>query len=455
MKTFFNRHNNYSYHHPGQNTIKRRGYDTVNTLSVLSFLFLFSCSPQRQLAKAAQENVLKAPGLEHAHVGISIYSTGSKKYLYNHNGNKYFVPASNTKIPTTYVAMKYLGDSLPGIKVQELDDKIILTGTGDPTFLDPEFSNQPVFDFLKKTSKPVYATKDSIATSAWGSGWAWGDYDADYMPERSSLPVYSNVVWFYGKKNGAYHYFPKYPGLAVTARGVGDYLTGVDRRLMSNDFTIKLGAPALKEVRVPFITSVTLQWQLLADTLHKNITLTDEKISNAYTIYSQPTDSMLTRLMHRSDNFYAEQTVLMASNALLGSMDNYQFFDTILKSDFKDLPQKPRWADGSGLSRYNLFTPQDFVAILEKIKDEFGMERVKTIFPTGGRGTLSAYYKDEAGYIFAKTGTLSGVLALSGFLYTKKNELLIFSFLVNNHNMSSTDVRRTVEKFIKSVREKY
>ena len=81
------------------------------------------------------------------------------------------------------------------------------------------------------------------------------------------------------------------------------------------------------------------------------------------------------------------------------------------------------------------------------------MERVKTIFPTGGEGTISSYYKAGSGYIYAKTGTLSGVVALSGFLYTKKGKLLIFSTLVNNHQASSTEVRRAVERFIESLRE--
>ena len=44
------------------------------------------------------------------------------------------------------------------------------------------------------------------------------------------------------------------------------------------------------------------------------------------------------------------------------------------------------------LSRYNLFTPQDLVSILNKMKNEFGMERVKGLFPTGGQGTLANYY---------------------------------------------------------------
>jgi D-alanyl-D-alanine carboxypeptidase/D-alanyl-D-alanine-endopeptidase (penicillin-binding protein 4) len=159
--------------------------------------------------------------------------------------------------------------------------------------------------------------------------------------------------------------------------------------------------------------------------------------------------------MHRSDNFFAEQTLLVVSNEMLGVMSDEKIIDTLLKTDFKDLPQKPRWVDGSGLSRYNIFTPQSFVGILNKMKNDFPMERIKEIFPTGGEGTLSSYYKADSNYIFAKTGTLSGVVAFSGYLYTRKNKLLIFSILVNNHRSSATAVRKAVEKFIELVRKNH
>jgi D-alanyl-D-alanine carboxypeptidase/D-alanyl-D-alanine-endopeptidase (penicillin-binding protein 4) len=145
----------------------------------------------------------------------------------------------------------------------------------------------------------------------------------------------------------------------------------------------------------------------------------------------------------------------MVSQRMLGKMDDGAIIDTLLKKDFADLPQRPRWADGSGLSRYNLFTPQDFVRILEKMKSEFGMDRIKTIFPKGGVGTLSNYYTNDGDYIYAKTGTLSGVVSLSGYLYTRKGKLLLFSALVNNHQSSATEIRRLVEKFLLGIREKY
>jgi D-alanyl-D-alanine carboxypeptidase/D-alanyl-D-alanine-endopeptidase (penicillin-binding protein 4) len=160
-------------------------------------------------------------------------------------------------------------------------------------------------------------------------------------------------------------------------------------------------------------------------------------------------------MMHRSDNFFAEQTLLMASNEFIGYMSDEKIIDTILKTSLSDLPQRPKWVDGSGLSRYNLFTPQSFVQILNQLKVEFGLNRLKNILPTGGTGTLSNYYKKYAGSIFAKTGTLSNNCALSGYLITKKGKLLIFSILNNNYITGAPPVRKAVEKFLVDIIEKY
>jgi D-alanyl-D-alanine carboxypeptidase/D-alanyl-D-alanine-endopeptidase (penicillin-binding protein 4) len=111
--------------------------------------------------------------------------------------------------------------------------------------------------------------------------------------------------------------------------------------------------------------------------------------------------------------------------------------------------------DGSGLSRYNLFTPNDFVVLLQKMQREIGMTRLQAILPTGGKGTLANLYKQDSNYIFAKTGTLSGIVALSGYLYTKKNKLLIFSILINNHTGSAGTIRRRVESFLTGIRNRY
>lgn len=427
-----------------------------------------SCSVQKQISKSASQFVLKDPSLATAHVGISVYEPAANKYWYNYQGDHYFVPASNTKIPTCYAAMKYLGDSLNGIQIAENDTAVFFLPTADPTLLHPGFSNQPVITFLQKTTKKIYTTDLPWNEEPLGSGWSWNDYSEDYMAERSPMPVYGNLIKWLQEKRGddpAIIYSIPEVNWTVDFDTAKPVKFGVTRNLGRNAYLIAEGKDSLADQSVPFVTNgVNTALELLTDTAHKTIALLNrhdwQKINpltrfRATNIKSQPTDSVLKPMMHQSDNFFAEQNLLMVSNVLLGVMNDERIIDTLLKNDFKDIPQKPRWVDGSGLSRYNLFTPQDFVYLLNKTKNEFGMDRIKLIFPTGKEGTLENYYLADSGYIFAKTGTLSGVVALSGFLYTRKNKLLIFSVLINNHNTSATAIRRAIEKFIEGIRNDF
>ena len=435
-----------------------------------SLLILTSCSVTKQISQSAKADVLDAKALQTAHVGISIFDPSTNKYLYNYQGDKYFVPASNTKLPTCYAAMKYLGDSLVAALILENDTALLIIPTGDPTLLHPEFKTQPLINLLKKEKRNLYNNNDNWQEEALGSGWSWNDYDQDYMAERNSFPVYGNVLNWTQEINER-NKPPLVYSIPETNWDVTFYDTekakafSVARNIGTNSYTITQGMEKKRTISIPFITNgVQSSLELLKDTIFREITNIDlNKIisiqhgvkNELKKIHSQPTDSLLKPMMHRSDNFFAEQSLLMVSNEVLGVMNDAKIIDTILKTDFKDLPQKPRWVDGSGLSRYNLFTPQDFVAILNKMKNEFGMERIKVILATGGTGTISSYYKADSGYIYGKTGTLSGVVAFSGFLYTKKGKLLIFSTLVNNHQATSTEVRKAMEKFLQGVRNRY
>ncbi|MGO8056226.1 hypothetical protein, partial [Rhizobium leguminosarum] len=80
---------------------------------------------------------------------------------------------------------------------------------------------------------------------------------------------------------------------------------------------------------------------------NKRPSATKDLWKGTHTIYSQKTDSVLKPMMHRSDNFFAEQLLLMVANERFGVLNEDKIIDTLLKSDLKDLPQKPAWADGS------------------------------------------------------------------------------------------------------------
>ena len=445
----------------------------------LGLVFLSSCSVQKRVEKVAGKYLLKDSALATAHVGIALYNTAGKKFIYNHDGEKYFVPASNTKILTCYAAMKYLGDSLVGLKYETNNDgSITIQGTGDPTFLHPDFKKQPVFYFLKNTTNHISYLRDDFLSqfTPLGEGWNWDDYNEDYAAERSELPVYGNVVRVNLTQDTVTvipSYFFSYSFIwlnqEIRRRNELGAHFKIVRPFENNDFhgVSRIDQPTFSKQSIPFKTrdlynpniGKQLFLRLLEDTLHKYLPLTymtdvaHYKLPNI--IHSQPTDSLLKIMMHRSDNFFAEQTLLMVSNELLGVMSDKKIIDTLLKTDFKDLPQMPNWVDGSGLSRYNLITPQDEVKVLEKMKNNFRWNRITTIFSTGGTGTLRTRYKNYVGKIYAKTGSLSDVIALSGFITTNKNHSYIFSVMINNSLADETQVRDKIEKFISTVIEKF
>jgi D-alanyl-D-alanine carboxypeptidase/D-alanyl-D-alanine-endopeptidase (penicillin-binding protein 4) len=118
-------------------------------------IILGSCGLPKQLNRAATATVIKADALKTAHVGISLFEPATGKWWYNYQGDHYFVPASNIKIPTCYAALKYLGDSLTGLRYFETNTAVFIQSRADPTLLHRAYKRQPVYDYLKKIAKPI------------------------------------------------------------------------------------------------------------------------------------------------------------------------------------------------------------------------------------------------------------------------------------------------------------
>ena len=435
-------------------SIRKRIITQVKVLLAASILILTgSCGVQK-----AQKTLLANPSLKGAHVGIAIYNDTKSQWVGKYQSDHYFTPASNTKILATYVGLKFLGDSLPGWSVAENTDTLFLRPLGDPSFLHPNFTYQPVIDLIKETKKQVIISAINSLDNfeAFGDGWARNDYAEDYQPERSRMPIYGNVVHFYQQKGSLtgikpFYFFKDYVDLA------NQYQQDWTRKQVGNNFyrTGKRNTAAYFQVPFSQYFEPFLPVQLLNDTIQPTIKYIAAKTGASIgekIIKTVPTDSLLKIMMRRSDNFFADQVLLMASEQLLGKMDDAALIDTVMKTDFANLPQKMRWADGSGLSRYNLNTPENYIAILKSMQDQFGQARVTNIFETGGEGTLSAYFKNFPGALHAKTGSLGGQIALSGFIFTQKQQKLYFSVLVSNHmSPTSAGVRRAVETYLSEV----
>ncbi len=202
--------------------------------------------------------MLRTKELSTALVGVYVYDDSSKKEIADYQGDKYFVPASNTKLFSLYAGMKYLGDSLVGIRYQENDTAVFVFPTGDPSLLHPDFQSQPVVDFLKKTHKKIYLVDIGWQENPLGVGWAWDDYNEDYAIERSAFPVYGNFIRWTAQKteykgnlglgNSLTAFSsPEIPWIVRFSKDFSNENTFVHRAIDSNVFTITLANTLLEE----------------------------------------------------------------------------------------------------------------------------------------------------------------------------------------------------------------
>jgi len=131
----------------------------------------------------------------------------------------------------------------------------------------------------------------------------------------------------------------------------------------------------------------------------------------------------------------AEQLLLLCAGVKYDTLQQEKIIPWVKDSLFGALPNPPRWVDGSGLSRYNLITPRYLSGVLQQLYREQPRERLFSLFPAGGiSGTLTDWYRGPDGkpFVFAKSGSMSGVQCLSGYLVAKSGKVLIFSFMHNN-----------------------
>jgi len=397
------------------------------------FVGISACSSTKLITKKERKNlhqqITSSPVFNQGFTGFQVYDPASKTVLYEQFADKYFTPASCTKIFTFYTAATILGDSIPALKYQIQGDSLIFWGTGDPSLFHPLLpANQNVIDFLNNRTEQLFYCPDNFMDARYGAGWMWDDYPYYFQPELAGLPIYGNFIQVKGAKNSTnFKITPSYFTRKVKGNpDLGGSTARFYRQEKNNilEYNQQLVGNKALDRKLPFIYADTLALQFLQDVSPKN----------AKVISSISTDSVLQRMMQVSDNFLAEQLILLCSNAVFDTMNVSKGIQLAKDSLLQDAPDDLLWYDGSGLTRYNQFTPRSMVYVLEKIYREIPTKRWQTIFPVGGlSGTIKSHFdQPTTPYIYAKTGSMRNVRCLSGFVFTRSGKTLIFSFM-NNH----------------------
>ncbi|QMW02099.1 D-alanyl-D-alanine carboxypeptidase/D-alanyl-D-alanine-endopeptidase [Spirosoma foliorum] len=410
---------------------------------------VLGCSPARRISRDLRTNPIYTDHF----TGVALYDPIQKKALIQYNADKPFIPASNTKLFSFYAGLFSLPDSLPTLRYVTSGDSLIFWGTGNPLLLHPDLPDTSALAFLRKRPEKLFFSPSNYNGPRFGPGWAWDDYSDDYSPELASLPIYGNVVRFRNGQTNPRRFADSVQINSNDKSGVNS----VKRSEYTNQF-VKTNGNKSNQQDVPFRWSTELVTQLLSDTLHRPVGVINRPLTPiARLLRGSVTDSLYKRMLFVSDNQFAEQVLFMVSaergsTTLTPATELRRMTDSVLH-----LPTtSARWVDGSGLSRYNVFTPNVLIDLLGRIDAKVPRQRLFALLPAAGQsGTLRSIAMDGKPYIFAKSGSMTGVYNLSGYVLTHSGKTLYFSIMHNNFTQTVSEMRRRTGELLKEIHERF
>ena len=413
---------------------------------LLSFSF---CNAQALLEHRLKRQLRKIPAFKEAFVGVSVSKLKTYKSLISFNETKYMTPASNTKL-LTYLGAIQNFDSLPSLFYSIKNDSVIqFKSSGYPLLFHPFYLDPKLTDFFKQDFDFEYIAP-SVVPKPQGPGWSWDDYSYYYASERGAFPIYGNAVAITKVNNeiktlpSGFDFVLKSDSLAPVA------LREKDANLFQiNPLKLKEGDTLYR----PFITSNSIFVKLLGESVGKEIAISTAEDKALWTpLYTGAEEVLYKGLLQNSDNGIAEALLLMIAQKNSGVLIAEQAIDSLHKKWSQWTPDPFIWVDGSGVSRYNMFTPRSLVAALKEIYKTSSWNQILSHFPKGGEsGTLKAY---DVNQVFGKTGTLRHNHNLSGYLITKRGETLVFSVMVNHFNSPTSEIRSGIGKVLSWLQRK-
>lgn len=454
----------------------------------------------------ALARIFDDPRLAHAHVGVLIKSIDNGEVVFARDADRLFVPASNMKIVTAAAALTTLGpeyqfstEIAAGGPIRDgvLDGSLIVTGTGDPTFSgnfyeDPRDVFREWADSLRSLGVTrvlggVIGVDTAFTDATLGSGWMWDDLVYSSSAEYGALQFNEGAITL--------DIFPSstelQPGIVVLSPP-SQYV-----RVINDTRTMPAGSiTSIRVIRDEASATLTVRGEIAADndgfsrtvsvrdptlflastlreTLreqgitvegpaarHTELGIIDPTFANAMRLftYRSPRLAEILRVMLKeSQNQISETMLLTMGRELRGfgtAAAGVEVVDSLIGVWGLDRSTGIHMADGSGLSRYDLVSPATLVGILEAMDDGAYREDWLAALPVAGQdGTLESRMRDPplVGQVRAKTGTMTGIRSLSGYLTTTGGRRFVFSTMVNNSVAGSAAADAVVEAALESV----
>ncbi|USG68209.1 D-alanyl-D-alanine carboxypeptidase/D-alanyl-D-alanine-endopeptidase [Brevibacillus ruminantium] len=403
---------------------------------------------------------------------------------YEHEADTLLTPASNLKLLTTATALTQLGSdyqyktemygsaAIPANGVFQGD--LYLKGYGDPTLhtedklkVQDGVSVESIAKWLKeqgvkRINGNLILDEGYFDQERLGLGWAWDDESYYYNPLLGALALNRGTVMIefepasrVGEKVPI-NLLPKtkYVTVINEAKTVGadqPNTFAIERDRGTNTIRVSGNLPvgtAADYERVPVENPALYVGTVLRETLEREgITFAGNSTVSIGIVPSQavkwteftsrPLAEIVTYLNKRSDNFYAEM-LLKTLGAVKKNEGSASAGAEVVAETLGPLGIETNFdmIDGSGLTRYNLISARHIAGVLEAMTASSVFTEYFDSLPIAGvDGTLTSRMKETAAAnnARAKTGTLTGVSSLSGYVETKDGQKLVFSIMINGY----------------------
>jgi len=459
----------------------------------------------------AVERVLEASPMDQVHFGVLVVDARTGRTLYSRNAHRKFVPASNQKILVTATAISLLGPdfryetelwatgSLIGTL---LDGDLVVLASGDPSMSDRfwptgEAALAAMADSLVDKGLTHLGGSVFVDVSAWDSATVGPTWEVE------------DLRFAYGSTGGAFTIDEGEITVVVSAGpavgspanvewwpvGTPDYVRSRIKTVPPDSSTrvrpsyLPESRQLVLEGQVELYATDTLSFAI-RDPVRQSVAALGNAIEAAgievqggaevawtegyrvgrgclsgavrscpnaglvLTMESPPLSELTAQILERSQNWMTEQLIRTLGDEL-GEQGSWSegvdviqdFLTDEVGVDSLDVAAR----DGSGLSGYNLVTPRALIQILQYMSagPNAGVYRSALAEPGEEDSTLENRLLDLEDRVWAKTGTISNVNSLSGYLVRDDGTELIFSILSNGSGLPASRVRAAIDDVVR------
>jgi D-alanyl-D-alanine carboxypeptidase/D-alanyl-D-alanine-endopeptidase (penicillin-binding protein 4) len=423
--------------------------------------------------------ILRSPELSDSDVGVHVRSLTDGRTVFERNAGKLFNPASNVKLVTTAAALWHLGPSyrFKTIAYRDramnggvLNGNLYIKGFGDPTFTDEQifgFVNEIALHGIEEVRGDLVIDDTFFDNVYEGPGWEQEYGDRSYAPSMGALAVnfgtYSIRV-LPGDSVGAaarVKVWPEIPSIAVKSEAItrgdgsrsrlwiGTTKSDGNKIEVSVRGAVSMGDPGEVVYRRAYHPTI-----FAGEHLRRMLELRGVKVKGKVRVgpinrggvpiaahFSKPLGEIVSTLNKFSNNFIAEQILKTLGAEIRGEPGSWEKGCAVMSDFLHEIGVAPGGyvlGNGSGLNDINRLTPEQITRILEAMyrRFELGPEYVASLAVAGTSGTITSRFGGgpAVSRLRAKTGSLMGVSALSGYVVTKDDQVLAFSVMMNGYS---------------------